>query len=76
VEHCALQATPFGLAVIDLGSTNGTFVDGERIPKATAVSLHDGAKLALGRFEFEYFRHHAFLERLKQVALGITPRRH
>jgi hypothetical protein len=69
VEHCALQATPFGLSVIDLNSTNGTFVNGERVQKGVQFSLYDGAKLALGRFEFEYLRHRFFLERLKQVAM-------
>ena len=75
VEHCALEATPFGLAVIDLNSTNGTYVDGERVPKATPDSLHGGAKLALGRFEFEYLRHREFLERLKQTAMRPQQRR-
>jgi pSer/pThr/pTyr-binding forkhead associated (FHA) protein len=69
VEHCALQATPFGLAVVDLNSTNGTYVNGQRIAKNEIFSLHDGAKLALGRFEFEYLRHREFLTRLKQIAL-------
>ncbi len=31
--------------ITDLGSTNGTFVDGERVASA---ELYDGAKLALG----------------------------
>lgn len=74
VEHAALQATPFGLAVLDLGSTNGTFVDGERVTKGVTVSLYSGMKLALARFEFEYLRHKDFLERLKQLAMRPAPR--
>jgi hypothetical protein len=35
--------------VVDLGSTNGTWVDGRRIQQAT---LHDGAALALGSTNF------------------------
>jgi hypothetical protein len=69
VEHCALQATPFGLSVFDLNSTNGTFVCGQRIAKGHLVSLQDGDRICLGRFEFEYLRHRAFVERLKQFAL-------
>jgi hypothetical protein len=75
VEHCALEATPFGLAVVDLNSTNGTFVDQKRVPKGTSVSLRPGAKLALGRFEFEYLRHREFLDRLKQIAMRPHRRR-
>jgi hypothetical protein len=75
VEHAALQATPFGLAISDLGSTNGTFVDGERVTKGVNVSLYSGMKIALARFEFEYLRHKDFLERLRQLALGRAPLR-
>jgi len=76
VNHCALDATPFGLQILDLNSTNGTFVNGERLTKNVPASLHSGMKLALGRFEFEYLRHQDFLERLKQVALKPTHFRH
>jgi hypothetical protein len=76
VEHAALQATPFGLAVQDLGSTNGTFVDGERVMKGVTVSLYSGMMLALARFEFEYLRHKDFLERLKQLAMRPSPPGH
>lgn len=69
VTHCALEATPFGLQVSDLNSTNGTYVNGQRLPKNTAASLNSGMKLALGRFEFEYLRHQDFMERLRQIAL-------
>jgi len=75
VEHAALYATPFGLAIADLGSTNGTFVDGERVTKGVTVSLYSGMKIALARFEFEYLRHKDFLERLKQIALKPSPQR-
>jgi hypothetical protein len=74
VRHAALLPTPFGLAVQDLGSTNGTFIDGERIAKGAAVSLQSGKKLALSRFEFEYLRHKDFAERMKQIALRPLPK--
>jgi DNA-binding NtrC family response regulator len=34
-RHCSLEAVPGGVAVRDLGSTNGTFVDAARIKEAT-----------------------------------------
>ena len=47
--HCQLTATADGLQVKDLGSTNGTFVNGKRI---TASSLRDGDRMTVGRVEF------------------------
>jgi len=48
--HCRLTATPSGqLEVEDLDSTNGTFVNGRRVVKRTALS--DGDRLRVGRVE-------------------------
>lgn len=46
--HCQLTATADALHVKDLGSTNGTFVNGRRIQ---AALLNDGDRLAVGRLE-------------------------
>jgi pSer/pThr/pTyr-binding forkhead associated (FHA) protein len=46
--HCQLTATAESLHVKDLGSTNGTFVNGKRID---AAQLKDGDRLAVGRLE-------------------------
>lgn len=46
--HCRLTASADGLAVEDLGSTNGTFVNGTRVERA---SVADGDVLRLGRAE-------------------------
>jgi len=47
--HCQLTATADALQVKDLGSTNGTFVNGKRI---TASPLRDGDRMTVGRVEF------------------------
>lgn len=47
--HCRLAATDDRLEVEDLGSTNGTFVNGRRIVRAT---LSVGDSLRVGRVEF------------------------
>lgn len=47
--HCQLTATVEALQVKDLGSTNGTFVNGKRI---TASALHEGDRITVGRVEF------------------------
>ena len=48
--HCQLSATSESLHVKDLGSTNGTFVNGKRI---TSAELRDGDRLAVGRVELK-----------------------
>jgi pSer/pThr/pTyr-binding forkhead associated (FHA) protein len=46
--HCRLTATEAGLEVVDLASTNGTFVNDKRVKKATLAA---GDRLRIGRVE-------------------------
>jgi ABC transport system ATP-binding/permease protein len=46
--HCQLTATADALRVKDLGSTNGTFVNGQRVK---AAELREGDTLSVGRLE-------------------------
>lgn len=36
-KHCALQLTPDGALLIDLGSSGGTYVNGERVKEKQLV---------------------------------------
>jgi pSer/pThr/pTyr-binding forkhead associated (FHA) protein len=47
--HCRLTAGATGLEVIDLESTNGTFVNGSRINRAL---LKNGDRLGVGKLRF------------------------
>lgn len=47
--HCELVLTADGVLLRDLGSTNGTFVNGERVEQAV---LEPGQRLRLGEVEF------------------------
>jgi pSer/pThr/pTyr-binding forkhead associated (FHA) protein len=48
--HCRVEVGPEGeITVVDLGSTNGTWIDGERIARAP---LRPGSVLRVGRVEF------------------------
>jgi pSer/pThr/pTyr-binding forkhead associated (FHA) protein len=48
--HCRFTLTAAGeLGVEDLGSTNGTFVNGEKVIKS---GLKDGDKVTVGRVKF------------------------
>ena len=46
--HCRLTAGETGVEVVDLSSTNGTYVNGKRIDKA---KLSTGDRLGIGRVE-------------------------
>ncbi len=50
-EHAALQLESMGPTITDLSSTNGTFVNGERIKK---ISLHHNDVIAIGNHELRY----------------------
>lgn len=51
--HCRLESGADGLEVIDLSSTNGTFVNGKRVKRA---HLHAGDRLKVGRVELRVER--------------------
>ena len=47
-HHAELVLTESGWKVRDLGSSNGTFVDGKRIPSGQAITLRIGEELKIG----------------------------
>jgi pSer/pThr/pTyr-binding forkhead associated (FHA) protein len=51
--HCRLSAGHDGLEIVDLGSTNGTFVNDKRIARAQLTS---GDRLRVGRIELDVSR--------------------
>lgn len=58
-RHAEISWVEGNLQILDLGSSNGTFVDGQKLspvnPKETysPVSLKPGSKVKLGNLEFE-----------------------
>jgi pSer/pThr/pTyr-binding forkhead associated (FHA) protein len=55
-RHCQLLLRPDGVYLEDLGSANGTFLDGIRVPQHLPTYAHPGARLEIGpaRFLVEY----------------------
>ena len=51
--HCQITASSFSLRVKDLGSTNGTFVNGKRVQTA---ELYEGDTLSVGRLDLTVSR--------------------
>ena len=53
-RHLTIRQTTGGVEVTDLGSTNGTFVNGRRIPAHRPVLLRQGDRLSLGTEAISY----------------------
>ena len=53
-RHLELRITPTGVIATDLGSTNGSFVEGHRIDAAT---LLDGNQIVIGRTKILFWTH-------------------
>ncbi len=53
-QHVEFRVTPQGVILTDLGSTNGTFVEGHRIEAAT---LLDGNQITIGRTRILFWTH-------------------
>ncbi|MCU0271111.1 MAG: DUF3662 and FHA domain-containing protein [Acidimicrobiales bacterium] len=54
-RHCRFEIDPSGgWAVIDLSSTNGTWLDGRRVPAGLARRLDDGAELGVGHTHLRF----------------------
>jgi len=51
-EHVKFERTPFGTILTDLGSTNGTFVEDQRVRE---VTLLDGNAITIGRTTIMYW---------------------
>jgi DNA-binding NtrC family response regulator len=66
-RHLALEKTAEGMSVHDLGSSNGTFLDGRRIESAVAVS---GSVVSLGHTALEFLA--ADDERAREHRTGLA----
>jgi hypothetical protein len=64
--HFRYEATR--LVLIDLGSTNGSYVNGQRLEPEVRVAVANGAKLVFGRYQFEFMTAQAFVSAVADVA--------
>ena len=63
-KHCRIEETDGNFFVTDLGSTNGVFLDGDRIPSETKVLYDTFLQLHIGPFE-------CFLESTEMAAVHV-----
>lgn len=65
-HHCVIRPSPARTTIEDLGSTNGSFMNGARLEPRQQYVLPEGAELVLGRFAFRYLSPRGFLAYLRQ----------
>ena len=53
-RHCRFERQNDNIVIIDLGSTNGTFIDDQRVDAPTV--LQDGARISIGAYKLNYHR--------------------
>lgn len=69
-QHAAIDTTLNGVFVIDLGSTNGTIVNGQPVKKHL---LQDGDVIEIGKFKLSYDANFTEPQPLKVGALSKEP---
>lgn len=66
--HMEFGQTDGRVWIRDLGSHNGTALNGIKISEKEAVDILDEAELAVGRVKFEYLARETFYERVARMA--------
>jgi predicted component of type VI protein secretion system len=56
-HHAVLRSTEQGYTITDLGSVNGTFVNGQRLAPNVHLLLHTGDQICIGETMFTYEVH-------------------
>ena len=69
--HARIDTTTVGVTITDLGSTNGTWVNGQRAVDGATFQLHDGDVVQLGGAVLQYATP-AALQPLPAARLAIT----
>jgi hypothetical protein len=66
-KHCGFDVTPHGITVTDVGSTNGTSVNGVALEPNKPCVLNGGETVKTGHFSFLFHTADGFIEYLKEV---------
>ncbi|WP_437202505.1 FHA domain-containing protein [Planctomicrobium sp. SH664] len=71
-HHCVFNVDEYSVRVRDLGSTNGTLVNGERI--RGAVILNQGDVVSIGKIDFQVVIHESAQDTATHIALDSETR--
>lgn len=71
--HAVLEVTDAELRLVDLGSSSGTTVNGERVSKSVAVATGDSLRFGPYRIELESAPITAMTPASAQTSVGIAP---
>jgi FHA domain len=69
-RHCAFSFEPGRLLIADLGSLNGTFVNGERLEPEVERPLIDREPICMGRIKLQYLARESFFQLVKMHLEG------
>jgi pSer/pThr/pTyr-binding forkhead associated (FHA) protein len=69
-HHCAITTDEYSVRVRDFGSTNGTFVNGQRVKGQTV--LNSGDRVSIGSLEFEIEIHKSAPETVSAPAPNVV----
>ena len=66
-RHCLIRMEGGAVSLTDAGSTNGTYVNGQRLAPQRAMPLTEGLEITLGRFVFTFHTAAGFRKMLETV---------
>lgn len=72
-QHASFERVGPGFVLTDLGSRNGTFVNGERLPARRPTGVHDGDVLRLGTTLLVLREDHPADEPMKPIGKLVGP---
>lgn len=61
------------IEVVDLNSSNGTFINNNRIPPLKSIRLSSGDKMLLGKLSLEYKVESYFKDKIRETAKNLLP---
>jgi FHA domain len=65
-HHCLLRPAPNRTTIEDMGSTNGSLVNGTKLIPHQQYAVEDGSEIVLGRFVFLFFTARGFVDYVKR----------
>ncbi|MEJ2210118.1 MAG: FHA domain-containing protein [Anaerolineae bacterium] len=73
-RHCLFRISPGGLTVQDLGSTNGTYLRGRRLPPYQEVAVSPGDRVQVGSFSLAVTTRPEATTHSLPLSLGVARR--